>query len=140
MIGVVLDTNVVVSANLKPDGAEAQVVSLALNERIQLYVSEPVLEEYEKVLRYARLKFVPQEVTRFLARLRRSSTVVAPGLQLDISKDVDDNRFYECAAEAKADYLVTGNARHFPEDYQNTKIVSAPQLLRLLVHRKPSEA
>jgi predicted nucleic acid-binding protein len=40
MIPVVLDTNVIVSATLKPQGLEAYVVSLALNEHIQLSVSE----------------------------------------------------------------------------------------------------
>jgi uncharacterized protein len=109
MIGVVIDTNIVVSANIKPNGSEAQVVSLALNGRIRLFLSQAILEEYEVVLRYPRLKFVPSEITRFLKRLRRSSTIVAPTTSLSLSPDEKDNRFYECAATAKADYLVTGN-------------------------------
>jgi predicted nucleic acid-binding protein len=47
MIGLILDTNVLVSANLKSDGREALVVSLGLNRKVQLYVSEPILAEYE---------------------------------------------------------------------------------------------
>src|ERR1039458_6857300 len=58
MIRVVLDTNVLVSANLSEEGLEALVVSLVLNRKIQLHVSEPILQEYERVLRYPRLKFV----------------------------------------------------------------------------------
>lgn len=34
MIGVVLDTNIVVSANLSSDGLEALLVSLALNRKL----------------------------------------------------------------------------------------------------------
>jgi hypothetical protein len=49
MIGLILDTNVLVSANLNSDGLEALVVSLALNRKVQLYVSEPILAEYEQV-------------------------------------------------------------------------------------------
>jgi predicted nucleic acid-binding protein len=52
MIGLILDTNVLVSANLNGDGLEALVVSLALNRKVQLYVSEPILAEYEQVLLY----------------------------------------------------------------------------------------
>jgi predicted nucleic acid-binding protein len=50
MIGLILDTNVLVSANLNSDGLEALVVSLGLNRKVQLYVSEPILAEYEQVL------------------------------------------------------------------------------------------
>ena len=66
MIGVVLDTNVVVSANLNDEGLEAFVVSLALERQVRLYVSAPILAEYEQVLRYSRLKFLPREIRRFL--------------------------------------------------------------------------
>jgi putative PIN family toxin of toxin-antitoxin system len=68
MIRVVLDTNILVSANLSDEGLEAWVVSLALNQKIQLHVSEPILQEYERVLRYPRLKFDAKQTTRFLAR------------------------------------------------------------------------
>ena len=49
MIGLILDTNVLVSAILNSDGLEALVVSLGLNRKIRLYVSEPILAEYEQV-------------------------------------------------------------------------------------------
>jgi predicted nucleic acid-binding protein len=49
MIGLILDTNVLVSSNLNSDGLEALVVSLGLNRKIRLYVSEPILAEYEQV-------------------------------------------------------------------------------------------
>jgi uncharacterized protein len=31
------------------------------------------------------------------------------------TSDPDDNIFLECADAARADYLVTGNQKHFPE-------------------------
>ena len=72
MIGLVLDTNVLVSANLSAEGLEALVVSLVLNRKVRLYVSAAILEEYERVLLYPRFRFEPQEVSRFLAALRRA--------------------------------------------------------------------
>src|ERR1035438_1701759 len=44
----------------------------------------------------------------------------------------DDNRVYECAAAAKAHYIVTENTRHFKEAYKTTKAVTARQLLQSL--------
>ena len=129
MIRVVLDTNVLVSANLSEEGLEALVVSLALNRKIQLHVSEPILQEYERVLRYPRLKFEAKEVARFLARLRRGSVLVMPTRTLSASPDEADNRFLECAEAARTDFLVTGNKKHFPKRWKSTEVVNTRELL-----------
>jgi putative PIN family toxin of toxin-antitoxin system len=129
MIRLVLDTNVLVSANLSAEGLEALVVSLALNQRIQLYVSEPILEEYERVLRYPRFKFEARKVAQFLARLRRSSVLVIPVRTVTASPDEADNRFLECAEAARANLLVTGNKKHFPKHWKTTEVVNARELI-----------
>jgi predicted nucleic acid-binding protein len=49
-----------------------------------------------------------------------------------ISGHEDDNRIYECAVAAEADYIVTENARHFKTPYKTTKIITARHLLRVL--------
>ena len=132
MIRLVLDTNVLVSANLNQGGLEAQIVALALNEEILLCVSAAILAEYKRVLLYPRLKFVPGEVARFLTRLGRSSVLVAPARTLTVSRDEADNRFLECAEAASAEYLVTGNKRHFPKQWKTTRVVNARELLGLI--------
>jgi putative PIN family toxin of toxin-antitoxin system len=129
MIRLVLDTNVLVSANLSHEGLEAIIVTLALNRKVQLCVSAPVIEEYERVLLYPRLKFVPKEVAALLARLRVSSIVVKPARSVSESSDEAYNRFLECAEAAAADYLVTGNKRHFPKRWKTTVVVNARELL-----------
>ena len=49
------------------------------------------------------------------------------------SPDPDDDKFIACALAAKADYLVTGNKRDFPEDQiAPTKLVSAGELLDII--------
>jgi putative PIN family toxin of toxin-antitoxin system len=132
MIRLVLDTNVLVSANLNDEGIEAAIVSLALNKKIELCVSIPILEEYARVLLYPRLKFMPREVAAFLARLRAVSIVVSPTHRVSESADDADNRFLECAEVASADYLVTGNKRHFPKRWRITAVVNARELLVLI--------
>ena len=47
MIKVVIDTNVVVSANLVDEGPSAAVLSLAIKKRIRMVISPVVLAEYE---------------------------------------------------------------------------------------------
>ena len=130
MISAVLDTNVLVSANLNDEGLEAFVVSLALNQRLPFYVSEPILREYERVLRYARLKFIPSEIDAFLKKVRDASILVAPTHVVTECHHEPDNRFLECAEKAKADYLVTGNIKHFPAHWKHTHVVNAREFLQ----------
>jgi predicted nucleic acid-binding protein len=40
-----------------------------------------------------------------------------------------DNRFLECAESAGADFLVTGNRRHFPKVWKTARIVNAREFL-----------
>ena len=47
-----------------------------------------------------------------------------------VSVDPGDAKFLHCAETAQADYIVTGNKRHFPEaTYGITRVVNAGELL-----------
>lgn len=46
---LVLDTSIVVSAALKPDGLQRSVLLIALQKPARLYVSDPILEEHRAV-------------------------------------------------------------------------------------------
>lgn len=120
MIRVVLDTSVLVSAVISPTGPNSQVFDLIVAGRIRPCLTDALLAEYRRVFEYERLRHLSR---RRIARLR--------GL-LKISDHEDDNRVYECAAAAKADYIVTENTKHFQQPYRTTAIVTAGQLLRLL--------
>lgn len=62
MIRVVIDTNVVVSANLVDEGPSAAILSLAIKKKIQMFVSEAILAEYDEMLHRPRLKFAPTRI------------------------------------------------------------------------------
>jgi putative PIN family toxin of toxin-antitoxin system len=98
-----------------------------------MFVSQPVLDEYREV--FSRPKFShldPKNVSRLLDLIKAEATMVTPTTTLAISEHDSDNRFYECAEAARADYIVTGNSRHFSKPYQNTKIITGRQLLENL--------
>ncbi len=129
IIRVVLDTNVVVSAHLNSDGYEKSVLDLALSGKLRMFVSTAILREYESVLRRPKFRLKPSEVSRSLRLFRAAAKVVSPYNQLKVARDAGDNRFLECAEAAKADYLITGNQRHFPKQWRQTLIVNARELL-----------
>ena len=130
---LVLDTNVVVSALLVRHGNEAQVLRLLFTGVLQPCVSEDVLAEYTCVLHRNKFKNLSRiaidDVLKGLSRNQLIHTV----LSLTVSPDPSDNRFLECAQTANADFLVTGNKRHFPAVWKNTKIVNARELLEAIL-------
>lgn len=79
-----------------------------------------------------------QRALQVLDSLADVAIQVTPTQTLKISDHEEDNRFYECANTAGADYIVTSNTRHFKKSYKTTQIVNARQLLELLAgtHRK----
>lgn len=56
------------------------------------------------------------------------------GASRTINESVDDadNRFLECAEAARADFLVTGNKRHFPKRWNETQVVNARELVEMI--------
>jgi putative PIN family toxin of toxin-antitoxin system len=129
MIKVVLDTNVVVSALLNEDGLEGAVLELALSKRLALYVSGPVLAEYAGVLHRPKFSLGAPRIERVLAGISKAATLVDPRKPVTVSRDDADNRFLECAQEADADFLVTGNLKHFPKQWKSTRVVNARQFI-----------
>jgi putative PIN family toxin of toxin-antitoxin system len=133
---VVLDTNVVVSALLKSQGLEDQVLRLALAGRLLLGTSPAVLEEYARVLPSQKFKLRPKEIVTTLKQIEKASSLFHPTDTLRLSDHESDNRFYECAEAAQANFLITGNLKHFKKDYRGTRVVNARQLLDLMASRQ----
>ncbi len=129
---VVLDTNLIVSAHLQGGGLPAFVLDLALASKIRMYVTAEILEEYEAVLRRARFRIDSKKATQSVRLIKRKAKQVKPTRALSISPDPDDNKFLECAEAVEADYLVTGNRRHFPLKHKKTKVVNARQLIEII--------
>jgi putative PIN family toxin of toxin-antitoxin system len=129
---LVLDTNVVVSAVLKPKGLERTVALLALTKPGRWYVSDPITKEYGDVLARPELKIRKGLRLQFLQLIRNRAHVVVPTPLPQLTADAADNIFLECADAARADYLITGNQRHFPKFWKKTKIINSRDFLSLV--------
>jgi uncharacterized protein len=129
---LVLDTNIVVSAALKPQGLQRTVFLLALAKPARLYISIPVYREYRQVLARPELHIRKGLQQRFLRLIENNAHFVEPARPLDVTADPDDNIFVECADAARADFLVTGNVRHFPRYWKRTKIITSREFLSVV--------
>jgi putative PIN family toxin of toxin-antitoxin system len=132
MIRVVVDTNIIVSALLNPSGMPAQVFVLALNGSIQMCVTGEIYAEYEDVISRPRFRREQETIDATLRAVREQAFWVKPTETVRACSDPDDDMFLECAEAAKADYLATGNLRHFPEQWGTTRIVTPRQLIEVI--------
>jgi len=128
---LVIDTNVLVSAALKPDGLQRTTLVLAVTKPARLYVSRPILEEYRNVLARPGLQIRRGLRQQLLQLVKNHSYTVAPTRRLEVASDPDDNKFLECADAAGADYLVTGNQKHFPRFWRKTAIITSREFISL---------
>jgi uncharacterized protein len=100
---LVIDTNVVISAALKPEGLQRTSFLLAITKPARLYVSQPILDEYADVLGHPELKIRKGLRRQLLQLIRNRGNLVVPSRRLEVSGDPDDNRVLECADAARAD-------------------------------------
>jgi putative PIN family toxin of toxin-antitoxin system len=128
---VVIDANVLVSAVIKPAGLQRTVLLLAVTKPSRLYVSPSILEEYREVLGRPELQIRKGLRQQLLQLIKNRSYTVVPAKGVEVASDPDDNVFLECADAAGADYLVTGNLKHFPRFWKKTKIVTPREFVSL---------
>jgi uncharacterized protein len=129
---LVLDTNVVLSALLSPRGLPRTVLTIATTRPARLYLSLEILAEYKEVLSRPELGIRLGLRNQFLQQVRNRANLVRATIRRGVTSDPDDNIFTDCADAARADYLVTGNLRHFPRFWKQTKIVSSREILELV--------
>jgi uncharacterized protein len=69
---------------------------------------------------------------QFLQLIKNRAHRVTPTRRLQVTADPDDNIFLECADAARADYLVTGNTRHFPKFWKKTKVITSREFISIV--------
>jgi uncharacterized protein len=129
---LVIDTNVVVSAVLNPEGLQRTVFLLATTKPARWYVSDPIMEEYSAVLARPELKIRKSLRLQIIQLIKNHTYPIRPSQLPQVATDPDDNIFLECADAAHADYLVTGNQRHFPKFWKKTKIIHSREFLDIV--------
>ena len=126
---VVFDTNILVSALVFPGGRGEAALRRIVEERDQLVLSKPILDELLGILgrKFSRDAEELAHIAVFLSELAR---YVKPRRRLQVVKDDPDNRILECALTGRAKAIVTGDhALLALGEYQGVRIVSLREYL-----------
>ncbi len=123
--GVVLDTNVVVSALLNSFGAPGRVLDLVLAGELTAAYDDRVLAEWREVLRRKKFGFAARDVDTLLGFVEAEGSGVHPKPLRAELPDPDDVPFLEAAHAAEAT-LITGNMKHYPGETRQGVAVLEP--------------
>ena len=138
MLTAVADTNIYVSAfNFK--GTPAQVLEGAQEGRFRIVISDEILNEITRVLQR---KFLWHGVK--LAQVRPTilafAELVEPQQRIDaVAADPDDNAILECAVQAGAEYIISGDSHLLDmKTFRSIRILSAREFIAVLAQESPA--
>lgn len=129
MLKVVFDANVYVSAFGIPGSKSQEAFLLAAKGKIKLFTSPFLVAEVANKLR-EKFDIPRNDLLQTIRHIGKVALVLRPNIELKVLKDDSDNRILECAKEAKADLIITGDKHLLRlKEYQGIGIVRVADLL-----------
>jgi uncharacterized protein len=106
---IILDTNVFISG-IFWSGSPYQILKAWQQRKIELIVSQEILNEYDRVSKTLSKKYPTIDLSPFIELLTIHAEIFAPEkLKEPVSRDPDDDKFIACALSAKVKIIVTGD-------------------------------
>jgi putative PIN family toxin of toxin-antitoxin system len=113
---IVLDTNIIVSAFLNPKGIPGEIISLILTKKITICYDNKIFSEYMEILKKSKFNFDNILVDEFLDFIKENGEYIIAEPQKIKFADEDDKMFYDVYKSSDANYIITGNKKHFPKE------------------------
>ena len=139
MIRAVLDTNILISGILTPQGNPGKLIKKWKNNQFILITSEPIIKELVRVTNYPKITKAKPNIgqqTEQLIDLIFKYAIVTLG-KLDINlvpDDPTDNKFVAAAIEGAGNYLISGD-KHLKKlsQFHHTKVITPKDFISLLI-------
>jgi len=127
---VVIDTNILVSGFLKPYSDASSIIKLIFERKIKLAYDIRILLEYEDVLKREEFDFNKSAI-KIIIDFIKSSGINSSAITLKKTlPHENDNPFLEVAVASNADFLITGNKKHFPDEIcKPIKVISIKEFM-----------
>ncbi|MBN1632851.1 MAG: putative toxin-antitoxin system toxin component, PIN family [Ignavibacteria bacterium] len=113
---IVIDCNVFVHGFTNPDCVSAEILKMLLNSDFLLLYDSKILDEYKSLLKQNRFNFSKDLISSFIEFIENMGECISTKPVSAEFKDEENKKFYEVSICGKADYLLTMNKKHFPDE------------------------
>lgn len=130
---VVIDTTVLIAAQLNAEGRAAYLLKLARQRRFRWVTSPAIIREFAGKLR-TKFSWDEKQIGQILRRTARAAEIAKVTISLTVvPDDPNDNHIIECAVDGKADMIVSADGDLLRmKDYQNIPILHPNDFLYML--------
>jgi len=112
---IVIDTNVIISSVLSPNGKPSEIVKRCFSNSLQLICTNEILDEYRRVLSYNKLNITADTQASIIRAIEEVAVFIEPTVSEIPLPHESDRIFYDTAKSGNA-ILITGNLKHFPDE------------------------
>ena len=124
---IVIDTNVLISGVFF-GGLPRKILSAIVGHKLTACATTEIIAEYEEIVQEMICRKQGHINKAILSPLIHAMEIIEPITRVEICRDPDDNKFLECAKDANAYYIVSGDKDLLViERYENVKIVTAKE-------------
>jgi len=133
---IVIDTNIIVSALRSKKGYSFNLLSIIDDERFKVFISIPVIIEYEDAIKRERSniklkKFEIDNILDFICLIAEQRKIYY--LWRPFLKDRKDDMFLELAVESGSDFIITFNKRDFEGiEKFGIKVITPKEFLKVI--------
>ena len=105
----ILDTNVFISG-IFFSGPPSQILKAWANQRLQIVLSQQILDEYQRVSEELSSKFQEIDILPIIELVTiHGQFIDTQGLDISVCEDPDDDKFLECAVAGKCKIIISGD-------------------------------
>ena len=129
---VVFDTNIYISAFVIPGGNAEKAYLKAIDNNFDLYTSIAILTELANKLD-KKFGWEKHKIEQLVKSIGKLAIVYKSKPWLHVVSNEPDNRILECALQAGAEFIVTGD-KHLLKlnKYENTEIIKLSSFISML--------
>ena len=126
---VLIDTNVVAPAMFF-GGRPKELLELLVSHKLEAYASTEIITEYQETAEELCSRYPDKPVRLPLTAIIAAMRMIEPTSAINVCRDPDDDRFIECAVDAKCLYIVSGDKDLLSlRNYDKVQIVTVSEFL-----------
>ena len=127
---IVIDTNVVASA-IFFGGKPKELLELLVSHSLEAFASTEIITEYHETIEELCNRYPDKPENLPLSIIIGAMKLIEPSSTINICRDPDDDKFIECAVEAKCLYIVSGDKDLLSlERYGKVQIVTVSEFFK----------